>query len=117
MNSHNPKASAGQDKILVNMKWKKLRLNILHAPEEGEGRITPRAPTRNPERGKTLHPDRGALAPIVTQSLVGANPTCQRTVSRVRRGPGDVGEKNGSYKILLTANEPAMCPALHIHYL
>ena len=65
-NSHNPNASTGQDKTLVNMKWKKLRLNILHAPEEGEGCITPQALTRNPENGKSLHPDREGLALLVT---------------------------------------------------
>ena len=64
------------------MKWKKLRLNILHAPEEGEGCITPQALTRNPENGKSLHPDREGLALIVTM-FNGNKPYMQKN-----RSPG-----------------------------
>ena len=64
------------------MKWKKLRLNILHAPEEGEGCITPQALTRNLENGKSLHPDREGLALIVTM-FNGNKPYMQKN-----RSPG-----------------------------
>lgn len=65
------------------MKWKKLRLNILYPPEEGEGCITPQALTRNPENGKSLYPDREGLALRVTVFDVN-KPTCKRIVVQGR---------------------------------